>query len=76
MKEEDKYKLAISFDEERRIQQIKKHLSNNARKIERDPTCLVTMESGGLIDKKIGFMLMMVIMLLWVTRNDFLPFEL
>ena len=46
---EDKYELAISFDEERRVQQINKFISSRSKKLERNPSCLVTAshESGG-----------------------------
>ena len=62
-----KYELATSFDEERRIQQVQKHISSRKTSLDKNPCSLVrTSTSGG--DMWPWMVLGLVLLMLWMSR--------
>jgi hypothetical protein len=69
MDNEGKYSLAISFDEERRLQTVKQFIKSNEAKFSRNPSSMIKLIGRDSTDKRVVILVMLLVLMLWMSKE-------
>lgn len=65
-----KYELAVNFDEDRRLQQIRKFIEQRKLQIEREPSSIVRIvHSQSSTDKRLLLIVLVLMLVFWISRQ-------
>lgn len=67
-----KYELAVSFDEEKRIQYIKRFMEMSKGRMEKDPQSVIkVIASSSGADKRLYLAFLLLVFLVWLSKSKY-----